>query len=186
MQITNPWEKLSSNIVYKNPWITVHEDKVIMPAGDDGVYAYIESQDSVMVIALNEKHEIFLINAFRYPTSSWSRELPGGSGDGEDSLLAAKRELAEETGITAEHWEKLGETRVCSGLLTQKTAIYLAHGLSFGVQLEAADANTISDGKFYDLDSIDNMIGRGEITDCQSITAIYLTKQWLKNNPMLN
>ena len=104
--MSNPLKKISSKIVYKNPWIVIKEDVIQNPDGSKGIYGYLESRNSCMVIAQNENEEIFLIKAYRYPSNSQGWELPGGGGDNEDLLTASKRELEEETGILANTWEK--------------------------------------------------------------------------------
>lgn len=112
--------KVSSKIVYQNPWITVREDQTRDLAGNLGVYSYMESRDSCMIVAVDDKERIYLVRGFRYPSQSFGWELPGGGGDGEDLLTASQRELEEETGIIAQSWNKLGEAYVCNGLMTER------------------------------------------------------------------
>ena len=184
MDEVNPWKVISSKEVYKNPWMRVREDKVITPGGKDGIYGVIESNDSVMIVALNERNEIYVVRNFRYPASTWNWELPGGGDDKQDMLEASKRELAEETGIVAEKWDKLGTTWVCNGLMTETTTTYLARNLELHDKHDEPDEPMIG-GKFVTLAEIDKMVGDGEINDGQSITALYLFKQWLSANTSL-
>ena len=182
MNNENPWKILSSKTVYQNPWIRVREDAVIRPDGSEGIYGLMESKDSVMVVVLNDKNEVFLIRTFSYPASSWSWELPGGGGEGEDAEAASKRELAEETGIVAEQWDLLGKTRVCNGLMTEKMAVFLARGITFGDRLDADDKGLISHGKFVSFGEIDRMVAENEVDDGQTMTALYLAQRWLANH----
>jgi 8-oxo-dGTP pyrophosphatase MutT (NUDIX family) len=176
----NPWKTVSSKTVYENPWIRVREDNVVRPDGTSGIYGVMESNDSVMTIALNEKNEVFLIRAFSYPVSSWSWELPGGGGDNEHAEIAAKRELAEETGIVAQTWTSLGKTRVCNGLMTERTHYYVASDIEIQERIESDDHHFISDGQFYSLNRIDEMIISGDIDDGQTITGLYLLKKYIQ------
>ncbi|MGH7930879.1 MAG: NUDIX domain-containing protein, partial [Candidatus Binatia bacterium] len=164
MPKASPWKVLSSRTVYRNRWMRVREDKVITPTGSEGVYGVLESNDSVMVVVLNEKQHIYLIHTFRYPDQSWNWELPGGGSDRQNPAEASKRELEEETGIRASTWDKLGETLVCNGLMTEKMTTYLARGLSFGGEKEASDEQ-IADARFFSLDEIHAMVERGDIND---------------------
>jgi 8-oxo-dGTP pyrophosphatase MutT (NUDIX family) len=178
MRSDNPWKLKSSKIVYQNPWMRVREDAVVTPTGGDGIYGVMESSDSVMVAVLNDANELFLIRTFSYPSASWNWELPGGQSDGQDVAEASKRELEEETGILAKSWEKLGLTRVCNGLMTERMATYLARDLSFTGEKEIADEQ-IDTAKFFSMDEVDGMIEHGEINDGQSITGIHLAQKWL-------
>lgn len=176
----NPWKTQSSKTVYQNPWIRVREDAVIKPDGTDGIYGVIESKDSVVVAVVNNESEVYLIRSFNYPVSTWSWGLPGGGGEGEEPETAAKRELAEETGITAGKWTFLGQTRVSSGLMTERMAVFLAQDLLFGERIEADDKDLISEGRFFSFEEIDKMIKQGEIDDTQTVTGLYLARRQLR------
>jgi len=157
----------------------VREDAVVRPDGSNGIYGVMESKDSVVIVAMNDQNEIYLIRSFSYPVSSWRWGLPGGGDDDEHPEVASKRELAEETGIVANKWTLLGRTRVSSGLMTELMAVYLAQDLTFGDRPDADDKDVIEQGKFVSIAEIDNMITNDEIDDAQTITGIYLAQRWL-------
>lgn len=177
----NPFKTLSSKVVYQNPWMRVREDAIIRPDGSEGIYGVMESKNSVTIVAMNEKNEVYIIQSFKYPVTEWSWGLPGGGGEGEDALVASKRELAEETGITANKWNLLGETRVSSGLMTERMAVLLAQDLTFGDKIDADDKDLISEGKFVSFNEIDKMIQNREIDDAQTITGLYLALRSISN-----
>lgn len=178
MEPAAPIKTLGSKIVYQNPWITIHEDKTLMPSGKEGIYGYLESKDSVNVVVFDDQDRIYMAKSFRYPTKSWGWELPGGSSDGEDLLQASKRELEEEAGIIAEQWELVGKNVVCDGLMTERMATCIAYDIRFDGTKENGDEQ-FADTGFFTLEEIDQMVDNGDINDGQTITGLYLAKRWL-------
>lgn len=72
MKDVHPYKTIASKTVYENPWIRVREDKIIRPNGEEGIYGVLESNDSVMVVVLNDKKQVYLIKAYSYPDQSWN------------------------------------------------------------------------------------------------------------------
>lgn len=177
MAIKNPITTLSSRVVYQNRWITIHEDTTKTATGE-GLYGYLESKDSVMVVVFNEDQHICMVKAFRYPSKSWGWELPGGGGEGEEILSASRRELEEETGILADTWEIAGKTLVCNGLMTERMAICIARDTHADGKKEESDEKFV-DIKFFSIDEIDGLIDSEEINDNQTITGLFFAKRWL-------
>lgn len=179
MNSKNPYQVVSTKIMYENPWMRVREDAVIRPDGTNGIYGIMESDDSVVIVALNNHAEVYLVKSYSYPAAAWSWTLPGGGGNKEHPMKAAKRELAEETGIVASEWVSLGKTRIAGGIITERTTFILARDVSLERRPAADDSYVVGEGKFVAIDRIGAMIDRGEIDDCQSITGIYLAQRWL-------
>jgi 8-oxo-dGTP pyrophosphatase MutT (NUDIX family) len=128
----NPWVTRGTKQVYKNKWITVREDDVLTPAGKPGIYGVVETLGCCGVIALTEQNEVVMVGQYRYPTRIYSWEIiEGGKEPGEDFLAAAKRELREEAGYEAEHWEELGGKIQLSNCHSDEVGkIFLATGLT--------------------------------------------------------
>src|SRR5262245_17307219 len=97
----NPWTTLSSRTVYDNLWIRVREDQVTRPDGQPGIYGVVHFKNlAVGVLAIDAEGFVHLVGQYRYVLNRYSWEIPeGGCPQGEDPLAAARRELAEETGL---------------------------------------------------------------------------------------
>lgn len=124
------WPTTGSRVVYENPWIRVQEDAVTRPDGSDGIYGVVEvRRPAVFVVALTDDDEVVLVTVDRH-TVGPSTEVPAGGTDGEDPLAAARRELAEETGLVAEHWQQVGTMHALNGICRAPEVVFLATGLS--------------------------------------------------------
>lgn len=169
-----------TRIAYENPWIKVREDKIRRKDGKDGIYGYLEASDSVCIVAVNQEGEICLVETYRHPFGQWFWGVPGGGADGEDPIVASKRELEEESGVVAKKWTLLGRSRVCNGLSTEYQLNVLATDLSYGDFVQTEDETRAR--KFVSLAKLDAMVQNGEFEDNQGITAIYLYKCWLQKS----
>ncbi|GIG29653.1 NUDIX domain-containing protein [Cellulomonas marina] len=127
---TGGWGTLDSRVAYENPWLVVREDRVRRPDGGAGLYGVVEvRRPSVFVVALDDEDRVVLVTVDRYTTGPGSVELPGGGTDGEDPLVAARRELAEETGLTAREWTRLGGMEALNGVARAPEHVVLAQGV---------------------------------------------------------
>lgn len=156
----------------------IQEDTVVTPTGTSGIYGTLVSPDSVKIILLNEADEIYLVRKFRYPDQSWVWEIPGGGTDGQDPLDAAKRELEEETGYTAETWEHLGTPSICDGFMTQKNYMYIASGNLHSSEKEVSD-EIITYAGFYSLGELDDKITSGDMDSGECLAALIYFERWL-------
>lgn len=139
----SPWRTLAAHTVYRNPWLTVTEYQVIRPDGAPGIYGVVDPGDNVTIVALDDEEQIWVVEDFVYTVQARYWSLPTGAAErGEEPLLAAQRELAEEAGLSATRWELLGTFYLSPGIATQRSYLYLARGLSLGApQREGTEAH---------------------------------------------
>lgn len=129
-----PWSLLGSREIYVNPWIRVREDQVIRADGKPGIYGVVEFQNhAIGIVPVTSELETFIVGQWRYPLDLYSWEIPEGGGALDvPELESAKRELQEETGITAEHWTDLGPLHLSNSVTNEDGRVFLAQDLHFG------------------------------------------------------
>ncbi len=167
-----PWTTKNSKTVYENNWIRVDHEEVITPGGTDGIYGVVHFKShAVGIIPIDEYGNTWLVKQTRYTLKEESWEIPeGGSPEGEDILETAKRELEEECGLVAAHWEKLIEIHTSNSVTDEAGTVFVAKGLRQGVQeLEATED---IEAKKLPLKDAVQMVLDGVITDSLSVAGL--------------
>ena len=168
----NPWKTLATRVVYVNSWLRLREDTVIQPGGQEGIYGVVEMRPSVGIVALNEAEEVALVTQWRYPLGRMSVEIPtGGSEPSDQSVLAAaKRELREETGLSAACWRGLGFIDNSNGTTTDVAHMFLATGLEAGTDAQDAEERIVLSWLPFG-QAVEKVLD-GSITESVSVAAI--------------
>jgi len=166
------WKTLSSRIVFDNPWITVFEDRVVNPGGGKNDYGHVHFKNrAVAIVPLDEDGNTWLVGQDRYTLGIFSWELPMGGAPLEESPLdAAKRELKEETGLTALKWTELMQLHTSNSITDEVGVVFIAEQLKEG-QSELEETENIELRKLKLVEALE-MVARGEITDAISVAAL--------------
>ncbi len=175
----NNWETRSNATVYENPWIRVEHRDVTTPAGTPGIYGVVKFKNKAIgIIPVDEAGFVYLVGQYRYTLGEYSWEIPEGGGPiGEDPLETAKRELKEETGLSATHWQYLGRIHTSNSVTDEEGFVFLAQGLVHG-EAEPEETEQLQ-LKRVPLEEAVAMVMRSEITDSISVCAILMAARLL-------
>jgi ADP-ribose pyrophosphatase len=129
--LLSAWQRLESRTLFHNRWLQVAVDRVLLPDGRLYDYTVIRrDRHGAAVFARNEQGQVLLQQEFRYPVGQVIWQLPGGLIEPDESpLAAAQRELAEETGYVADHWQLLGVFWDNPALEDMEVHVFLAEGV---------------------------------------------------------
>lgn len=170
-----PWPVTDSRIAYENAWIRIREDRVVRPDGSPGLYGVLELRDAVFVVALDEQDRVVLVTVDRHTTGPGSIEVPAGGGDDEEPLVAAQRELLEETGLEAAEWMPLGSINALNGVARAAEHVFLARGLRASADAaESQGEEGISAVTRVPFAEALAMCGDGRIRDGETVAALAL------------
>ena len=169
---------LSSEVVYQGPLFRVLHDKLLEPGGKPSERDVIRHNGSVVILAIDSSKSkknpwIVIERQYRHAANQFLWELPAGKLEaGEDPLLGAQRELAEETGYHAKKWKPLVEYYASPGFLGESMKVFLAEGL------QAGDAHPEDDEdiefRLVKLSEVLKMIEKGAILDGKTLTSVLL------------
>jgi len=172
---------LSSQEVYKGPLFRVTHDEIIEPTGVRVRRDIVRHPGSVVILAVEEgqsEPRVLLERQYRYAAQDYLWEVPAGRIDpGERELVAAKRELHEETGYTATKWKRILKFYASPGFVAEPMSLFLARGLRAGEAHPEADE--VIEKQLVPLSKAVAMATTGRIRDSKTITSVlWLETEW--------
>ena len=165
-------KQLDSTEIFNGKLLRVFKDSVLLPNGEESTREYIKHIGAVAVVAMDNEGRIAVEHQFRYPFAEELMEIPAGKLDSEDEdpLEAAKRELREETGITASEFEYMGPFYPTCAYSNEVIHLYFAWNLSFGER--SLDEDESINVEMIDLNKMVQLIFDGKIPDGKTQAAV--------------
>ena len=173
-------KKISDHYIFE----LVNIQRVSPRTGNTHTFVQVDSPDWINIIPVTTEGEVVLIHQYRHGTSAVTIEIPGGMIDPheDDPAEAAKRELLEETGFSAETVIKIGMVDANPAFMTNRTHLYLALGAKKIREPEFDGSEDIA-VELVPVDSLRDMVISGKITHSLVVCAFYHFEYWRTQNP---
>lgn len=169
------WKVLSSRYIAKDPpWFTTKVDTVQLPSGEilDNYYI-LEYPDWIAVIALTKDRKMVMVEQYRHAVGKVSIELSAGVIDDDESpLIAAKRELLEETGYGGGEWKYFMKTCANPGTHTNYCHVFLATDVDF-IQDQELDRTEDINVKLMELAEVKSLLNADKIIQSMHSAALW-------------
>lgn len=173
-----------------NSQTTIHQGRVFRLVNEkytleNGVASdmdFIQHPGAAAMVPMLNQTEFVLIKQYRHAIREFIWEIPAGTLDPRESPIhCAKRELIEEIGYSANHWQQLGTITPLPGCTDERIHIFLASDLQPAKQ--DLDEDELLNVHKIKLRQAREMILNGEIQDSKTISGLFLAFNWLKNRP---
>jgi len=162
--------------LYKGRVFLMVKENVTLDNGATADLEYLEHPGAAAIVPLSEAGEVVLIRQYRHALKRYIWEIPAGTLDpGEAVEACARRELTEETGLSAAAWEKIGEITPVPGYSDERVHLFLAGRLTPARQ--ALDADEVLAVHRVPLAEALRMIDRGDIQDAKTICGLLLAER---------
>lgn len=157
--------------VYQGKVLELNIECVELPNGTVAELEIAHHPGGAVVVALDVDEQVCLLRQFRHAAGGWITELPAGKIDNrEPPLECARRELAEEAGVTARQWEPLGQLFSSPGVLTEVIHVFLARELA--VCDAGAEPHEVFETRWVPLAEAAAQAANGSLQDAKTIAGL--------------
>ena len=164
-------QTLDSRLIFDGKVIRVTLDTVRLENGDTSMREVVHHHGGACIMPVTDQGEVYLVRQFRYALGEEMWELPAGKLEaGEDPFEAAKRELEEECGVTADEYIPLGCIYPTVGYDSEKIHIWIAHGLH--ATRQHLDEDEFLDVHKLPFDQVLQMVLDNTIRDSKTVAAV--------------
>ena len=184
MKERGPWKTLSEREVYSTPWISVSHHEVIDPSGAEGIYGVVHFRNlAVGVVPLDAEGNTWIVGQYRYPTGTYSWEIPEGGGKRDvPPMDSAKRELREEAGIEAATWTEVLRMDLSNSASDEHAVIYVAQDLTFFEP--EPDHDEELELRKLPFSELFGLVMRGELQDSLTVAAVLKVELMLREGTL--
>jgi 8-oxo-dGTP pyrophosphatase MutT (NUDIX family) len=168
--------------VYSGRVLELNVETVRLPNGRVAELEIAHHPGGAAIVAVDAAGRVCLLRQYRHAAGGWLVELPAGKLDGgEPPLECARRELAEEAGVTAGRWEKLGEFLSSPGVLTETIHLFLARDLA--PTSAVPEEHEVLEAGWVPMAEAFRQAASGEIHDAKSVIGLLWARERLGADP---
>lgn len=162
--------------VFRNAWVSVHEDEVETPEGTRRMTRIVErdGRPGVAIICRTDDR-LLLVRQHRHAVDRHLWELPRGFGETDDPVADARRELLEETRVAVDDLVPLGAIHPNSGILSVRVEVFRCEVPADVAAAARAGDEVDAVGWFGDAE-VDALIADGDLRDGISLGALHLER----------
>ncbi|MBP5458094.1 MAG: NUDIX hydrolase [Paludibacteraceae bacterium] len=168
------WKVLESEYLFQRPWLTARREHVKLPTGSEiNDFYVLEYPDFCNVIAITKEGKYLLERQYRHAQHLTAYEIPAGCVEkGEDPMVAAQRELLEETGYAGGEWKHFMTISPNAGACTNYSHTFLAIGVEkvSAQQLEDSEDITVA---LMEEEEVKRMLKEGEFHQAMMLAPLW-------------
>jgi 8-oxo-dGTP pyrophosphatase MutT (NUDIX family) len=168
----NPWTLGPPRVAFENPWIRVEDYEAIDPNGTPRSYGIVRFKKiAAGVLPIDSEGRVHLVGQWRVPLGLYSWEMPeGGVEPGEDIEESARRELEEESGLTAGPLTHILTMHLSNSVTDEVAHLYLALDLTLG-EASPEPVEVLANRTAPFLEVLQDVVA-GRITDSLTVAAV--------------
>jgi ADP-ribose pyrophosphatase len=171
---------LKQRLFYKGRKFNFEVNRLRLPNKAEGEWECIRHPGGALAVPITEDGKLILVRQYRFAIGGRVLEFPAGTLEpNEDELETIQREIQEEIGYRALHWQKLGEFILAPGYSDEIIYAFLAQGLEKLEMPPKQDDDEDIEIVFFSPEELEKAILEGEPIDAKTITSFFLARPFL-------
>ena len=166
---------MTRHSIYQGKVVDLGLETLLLPNGQQIELEIVRHPGGAAVLAVDAQDRVCLLYQYRHAIGGWLWELPAGKLDpGELPLTTAQRELEEEAGVRAQHWDSLGTLVSTPGFCDEVIHLFVARQLTEVPSRREPDE--VIQMFWWTPQELNRHLAQGDVRDAKTLIALY---RWL-------
>lgn len=171
---------LKQRLFYKGRKFDFEVNRLRLPNKAEGEWECVRHPGGALAVPVTPEGKLVLVRQYRFAVQGRLLEFPAGTLEPtEEPLETVKREIEEETGYSAQKWDKLGEFFLAPGYSDEIIYAFLARDLEKLDTPPKQDDDEDIETVLLTPEELERAILEGEPIDAKSITSFFLARPFL-------